>query len=201
MIQTMLRVLSGLLWLMDVLGKVLGSDKTEPADPSPEKPSLPDTPKLEPLPDESIIGEPSTPIPGPPVTTPPRQGQSQFQRLLDLHNQERMKAGVPPLKEDSFATLVARQQAVHMASNSRLTHDRPRGGSLAGDFKDKGVRFSLIAENVAMGYGTQSAVHAGWMASRGHRANILRPGLTLVGFAAATGRDKRIYWATVFYSK
>jgi len=53
-----------------------------------------------------------------------------------------------------------------------------------------GCSASRAAENLARGYPTADSTVAAWMASPGHRANILDPALTQVGVAAvyASGR-------------
>lgn len=57
--------------------------------------------------------------------------------------------------------------------------------------------FSRWGENVAYGYGSASAVVAGWMASSGHRANILGA-YTMMGACSATSATGRIYWVQQF---
>jgi uncharacterized protein YkwD len=47
---------------------------------------------------------------------------------------------------------------------------------------------SVAAENLAQGFGSADRVVAAWMASPGHRANILDGRLTRIGVAAVYGR-------------
>ena len=56
--------------------------------------------------------------------------------------------------------------------------------------------YSTLAENIYSGSGTPSAsdIVAAWMASAGHRANILSTSLTSVGAGAQAGRGE--VWAT-----
>jgi uncharacterized protein YkwD len=54
-----------------------------------------------------------------------------------------------------------------------------------------------LAENVAYGYPDVTAVMAGWMASDGHRRNILSANVDL-GVGLAYGADGRPYWTQVF---
>ena len=55
-----------------------------------------------------------------------------------------------------------------------------------------------VGENVAYGYPSGSAVMAGWMASSGHRANILNSSYRLLGVGAVQSSDGRWYAAQVF---
>ena len=49
-------------------------------------------------------------------------------------------------------------------------------------------------ENVAYGQADCAAVIAAWMASAGHRANILNPAFTDIGIAVAIGSNGYKYW-------
>jgi uncharacterized protein YkwD len=53
-----------------------------------------------------------------------------------------------------------------------------------------GVRGPLYGENLAWGVGRSAAARTilrSWMASPGHRANLLRPGWRRIGVGALTG--------------
>jgi len=73
-----------------------------------------------------------------------------------------------------------------MLNLNRLEHQLPSESNLEGRLAEAGVRFSVIAENIAIGPNPQT-IHAGWMDSPGHRKNILDPRLTSVGIAAVRG--------------
>lgn len=57
--------------------------------------------------------------------------------------------------------------------------------------------FSTWGENVAYGYDTADQVHQAWMASPGHRANILNCSFTVMGAGFADGSVSR-YWTEQF---
>ena len=60
-------------------------------------------------------------------------------------------------------------------------------------------RWSSIGENLAAGYPTPEAVVAGWMASPGHRANILSPNFSEIGIGLADGlAPYGTYWTQEF---
>jgi hypothetical protein len=73
-----------------------------------------------------------------------------------------------------------------MLNLNRLEHQLPSESSLEGRLAEAGARFSVIAENIAIGPNPR-IIHAGWMDSPGHRKNILNPRLTSVGIAAVRG--------------
>src|SRR5256884_4368102 len=74
-----------------------------------------------------------------------------------------------------------------MASLNRLEHQLPSESNLEGRLAEAVARFSVIAENIAIGP-NPPIIHAGWMDSPGHRNNILDPQLTSVGIAAVRGQ-------------
>lgn len=57
---------------------------------------------------------------------------------------------------------------------------------------------SRVGENVAVGYPSGKATVVGWMASSGHRANILDPTFTQGVVSAAQDSSGRWYVAQVF---
>jgi uncharacterized protein YkwD len=61
-----------------------------------------------------------------------------------------------------------------------------------------GYAFSRIAENVALGYPTAETVVQGWMASTGHRANILNRDVVETGIAIARSSGGGVYYCQVF---
>lgn len=67
-----------------------------------------------------------------------------------------------------------------------LSHQYPGELPMAERAGRVGAKFSLIAENVAMGPDAAS-IHDGWMHSPGHRRNILNPELTSVGISTIRG--------------
>jgi uncharacterized protein YkwD len=119
--------------------------------------------------------------------------------LIQLHNQQRHQAGLPPLTIDARLMQAAQVQAQYMAEHARITHEGPHGSTPAQRVKQQGYDYVELAENVAGGPETPEAVLQGWLQSPPHRQNILGP-YTEVGAARATGADGRPYWCVVFAS-
>jgi hypothetical protein len=102
--------------------------------------------------------------------------------LLEAANRDRASAGLEPLQWDLLLANAARQHALMMARASTLSHQLPGELPLQQRATQSGARFRVIAENVAEGpnpYG----MHAQWMNSPPHRANLLANDLNAVGIA------------------
>ena len=101
--------------------------------------------------------------------------------IVTLTNTERARHGLPPLKIDKELVKSARGHATWMTLNRTLRHtSRP------------------VAENIAMGQRSSKEAVADWMASAGHRANILNRGYRRIGIAAYRTPDGTIYWCQQF---
>ena len=119
-------------------------------------------------------------------------------RLLLLLNAERQKAGLGPLTRSAAATPVAQAYACEITARRDIGHVGSDGSTLGERLARGGISFSLAAENNAEGYTTPEAVMAGWMASSGHRHNILLGGVTEVG-VGVTGGNYPV-WVLDFYA-
>src|SRR2546430_9280324 len=108
-------------------------------------------------------------------------------QLFEALNRERAAQGLSALQWDDVLFKAARRHALRMANLTRLEHQLPSESNLEGRLAEAGARFSVIAENIAIGP-NPPIIHAGWMDSPGHRNNILDPQLTSVGIAAVRGQ-------------
>lgn len=120
----------------------------------------------------------------PALSTPQASSQPSAEEklLFEAANRERAAAGLQPLAWDSALAAAARQHALLMAQEHLLSHQYPNESPLAERAARAGAKFSMIAENVAVGEDPES-IHYGWMHSPGHRKNILSPDLAAVGIA------------------
>src|SRR5208282_3448967 len=108
--------------------------------------------------------------------------------LLDAANRERAAAGLQPLRWDNALAAAARQHVEVMVSQNLLLHQCLNEAPLDQRAAQAGAKFSVIAENIAVGPSAVS-IHDGWMHSTGHRKNILNAEVTAIGIAVirATG--------------
>jgi uncharacterized YkwD family protein len=108
------------------------------------------------------------------------------QTILRLLNQERTQRGLAPLQLDSSLSSVARAKSQDMVSKRYFSHTSPTYGSPAQMLTRFGIRYNLYGENIAQG-GDATRIHAMWMASAGHRANMLNAKFTHVGIGVVSG--------------
>jgi uncharacterized protein YkwD len=139
--------------------------------------------------------------PGPTTTTPsaaPKAASSQGdtsataktadvnlieveKQMLEKTNAQRAHYGLPPLVADRSLVQTARAHAAWMTNNQTLQHTSKN-----------------VGENIAMGQHTTDEAVTDWMASPGHRANILNSTYKRTGVAAYRTKDGTIYWCQQF---
>jgi uncharacterized protein YkwD len=131
----------------------------------------------------------------PPASTArPTAAPSVTAEVVRLTNVERAKAGCGALRIDARLSAAAQEHSADMATRDYFSHISPDGQTPWDRAREAGYP-SPSAENIAMGYPTAAAVVAGWMASDGHRANILNCSSHAVG----VGYDPRgNYWTQLF---
>lgn len=108
------------------------------------------------------------------VVAMPAHAASKADELLQLVNAERAQAGVAPLSMGSSA-LNAAAQARAKELTVNYSHTRPDGTNCFTVLKEYGVSDTATGENAAWGETTPEKVVADWMASEGHRVNIMDP--------------------------
>ena len=109
--------------------------------------------------------------------------------LVGLTNQARAGAGLPGLATSGDLTAVASRQAANMARSNVLAHTPGLASAVC--------CWVNLGENV--GYGASaSSIHAAFMASAAHRANILSRSYTQVGVGYATDARGTLWVSEVF---
>lgn len=127
----------------------------------------------------------ASPAPPPPAPEPEPEPEAE-PGLLGLVNRARAEAGCGPLTIDPELQRLAEEHAARQAADGAIYHSEPP------------EEFPVWAENVAFGADTEAAVHEAWMASPGHRANILGCQYTLMGAGSAVAVDGVRYWTQQF---
>jgi Cysteine-rich secretory protein family len=139
---------------------------------------------------------------GPPAGDPCVESPSGVDCTLTLLNRERaMNGSLPPLTLRSKLTTSAISHTQWMVDHNCFEHDCAGELTLEQRINATGYAWSLIGENIADGYDTAQDVVAAWMASPGHRANILDPRFRDIGIArieCPSGCDATPYWTTDF---
>ncbi len=129
----------------------------------------------------------------------PAQGISQAeQKVIDLTNAERRKAGLPDLKADTSLSNVAREKSNDMQKNNYFSHTSPTYGSPFDMMRDFGVSYKTAGENIAQGQQTPEQVVQAWMNSEGHRKNIMSKDFTHIGVGY---QQSGHHWTQMFIGK
>ena len=120
------------------------------------------------------------------------------QKVVELVNVERQKAGLPALKMDASLSNVARAKSKDMAVNNYFAHQSPTYGSAGDMLRQYGISWHAWGENIAAGQSTPEIVVNAWMNSSGHRANILSSNFSKIGVGYVTSSSGRPYWTQIF---
>jgi uncharacterized protein YkwD len=133
------------------------------------------------------------------------------ERVLELTNQERARRGLDALRYDRCLEQAALSHDGAMAEQNFFSHVNPYTGSVPDRrVAETGYRWRAVGENIAAGFSTPEQVVADWMASDGHRRNILHPNYQELGVgyvleAGDTFPGRRVgyrhYWTQVFGTK
>lgn len=105
--------------------------------------------------------------------------------------------GLSVVTTDPVLVRLARQQAEAMARAATMSHDV--GGSFQSRLAAGGIKAARAAENVGAGQRSLDEILRDWMASSGHRDNLMMREATRIGLARSEGRGGP-YWALVLAS-
>ncbi len=154
-----------------------------------------------PLPASTATQPISSPVPSTPAPASPAPSISaSVQRVIDLTNAQRVQAGLAPLAISVPLTEAADIQSGNMARLGIMSHTLP--GTDQPNLMDRaaavGYDYSTLGENIAFNYPDADSVVAGWMASPGHRANILNASFTETGVSIAYDAQGEPYYTQEF---
>ena len=167
-----------------------------PTMPAPE-PTLPPPPTSTPLPPPPPT---ATPLPPPP---PPSTKLTAFESdILAGVNAQRTAAGMAPLQLDPNLVMVARERSNDMVQKGYFGHVSPTGDTAFSLMDRYGIPYGWAGENLARNnYPDDETVAVSlrdWMASQGHRDNILGPHYQTIGVGAAEDGAGMKYFTLVF---
>jgi len=122
--------------------------------------------------------------------------------VLKLVNEFRKENGLRALRRDAKAEKAAQGHALDMAERGFFNHVNPDGVKLGQRVQATKVKHYAAGENIARGQKSPQEVMEGWIASPGHRANLLRPYWTKLGVGLARGTNHKaepeLVWVQVF---
>jgi uncharacterized protein YkwD len=119
------------------------------------------------------------------------------QRVVDLVNQIRSSYGLSQLSYDYRLDLGAERHTAHMATVGQMAHEGIGDGTPQERMFDAGWQWAW-GENAAVGQTSPEQVVNEWMASPGHRANILNPNFRFLSVGYGVAQDGRPYWTQEF---
>ncbi len=125
-----------------------------------------------------------------PVTVPVPAPEMQT-GILKFTNEERVNTGLKPLAKNVLLDKVAELRLKDLFSKQYFAHESPTGETAAEVTKQIGYEYKIIGENLALGtFDGDKGIVKAWMASPGHRANIINSQYLELGVAQARGDFK-----------
>jgi uncharacterized protein YkwD len=125
--------------------------------------------------------------------------------LVTLTNRARANAGLRALKVDSTLTSVARWRSKDMIDRNYFSHDIPGYGKVWDKLAAIGYCYKVGGENIGWNNYPDdiatAAIQQMFMASAGHRANILGTGWNVIGIGAYKGPTGKKMWTVLFADK
>lgn len=116
------------------------------------------------------------------------------EEIMRLCNAERKKYGLPALEYGGIALQAA--SSVRAAEAAKLWgHSRPDGRKWSTVLLEHGVISTNGAENLGKGTEDPAKLVNAWLASPGHRKNLLDPLVTTVAIGFFRDKDGVAYWA------
>lgn len=153
------------------------------------------TPTTAPLAAPVVTIPPSPPItiappPPPPAPAPsaPRTAPEAAQRLLELVNGERARAGLGRLTSRDDVVAIALAHSQRMVAAGTIFHNDSYFTESVRRLLNSQARGENVAQNSSV-----DDTHARLMNSPGHRANILDPRFTVAGFGVVQAADGRYF--------
>ncbi|MEV3987821.1 CAP domain-containing protein [Streptomyces sp. NPDC049837] len=95
------------------------------------------------------------------------------QRIVALVNAARARAGCPPLRVDSRLRGAAQGHADDMADRDYYAHNNPEGRDAGDRMEAAGYNWRTWGENIHRGPRDPARAVRDWLASAGHRKNIV----------------------------
>jgi uncharacterized protein YkwD len=133
-------------------------------------------------------------VPGHPEAVPAAQLMSE---VVTRTNQVRHRFGCDQVAVDHELIKASVRQSYYMAATGRFSHIGSGGSTFVARARAAGYE-QPSGENIAWGFGTSDDVVSAWMASPGHRANILNCRARSIGTGVVYAIDGTPYFTEVF---
>ena len=123
------------------------------------------------------------------------------QRAFETTNELRRRNGLAPLDWDAELCVIARQHSRNMSVLGFFSHQTPEGLRLRDRARLAGIRYRVIAENIAYNQGFEDpgfiAVER-WTMSAGHRANLLSTEFRASAVGSFVASDGTVFLTQLF---
>lgn len=117
-------------------------------------------------------------------------------KVFELVNAEREKAGLALLERDSLLDEAAMIRAAEIVEN--YTHTRPNGDSYFSVLDDLDIQRKSSGEIIYSSPTTPESAVKGWMNSDSHRNRILKEEYTATGIGVYQDKDGGLHWVQLF---
>ncbi|MDQ5912068.1 MAG: hypothetical protein QG568_281 [Patescibacteria group bacterium] len=108
--------------------------------------------------------------------------------IISATNSERKKLGISELIKDPLLSKAAEIKLQDMFQKQYFQHVSPSGDSVSDVVRKTGYEYIVVGENLALGvFAGDGQVVAAWMASPGHKKNILDSRYQEIGLAVGQG--------------
>ena len=164
------------------------SSAASPKSVAPPNPVPTSSAAAGPLPSPSAPASSATPTPvqSPVAQISVDQAAAFEDQVISLTNEQRTVAGCGVLRMDTRLRAAAIEHSVDMRARNYFDHNTPDGVTPWARIAAQGYS-DPSAENIAMGQQTPQQVVDAWMASPGHRANILNCSSKAIGVGVQFG--------------
>lgn len=123
-----------------------------------------------------------------PVVSNQQEQELTVSGIISATNLERKKMGLPDLIKDPQLSKSAEIKLQDMFQRQYFQHVSPSGDSVSDVVRKTGYEYIVVGENLALGvFAGDSQVVAAWMASPGHKKNILDSRYQEIGLAVGQG--------------
>lgn len=119
--------------------------------------------------------------------------------VIEWTNQRRKEASLSPLQEHPLLQNAAQRKIEDMFEKQYFAHISPLGEGASDLVEEEGYQFIAVGENLALGnYENDAVLVDAWMASPGHRENMLKSSYEEIGVALGRGSfEGRTTWLAV----
>jgi len=108
--------------------------------------------------------------------------------IIELTNQERTSSGLAPLATNEELSQAAQLKLNDMFEFNYWNHYSPSKRAPWKFILDSGYSYQFAGENLGRDFNTSEKLVQAWMASEGHKANILKSEYTDIGVAIGEGQ-------------